>query len=149
MKSHFPQYVLAAERLDMSHAVELRLPFLDHELFDKTKYLPASLLYKEGLNKYLLRTIAKNDVCPEVLAKLKQPFVSPPSTLGQNNPLFTLICDLITSQEFKDIPFFNHQYIIDLIPKVREINDLERAKYDPLFYYLASLIVLQRRYKLN
>lgn len=149
MKSHFPQYVLAAERLDMAHAVELRLPFLDHELFDVTKKLPASLLYKNGLNKYLLRQIASQDVCPEVLKKLKQPFVSPPSTLGNNNPLFSLICDLITSKDFKDIPFFNHQYIIDLIPKVRIMKDIERAKYDPLFYYLSSLIILQRKYKLT
>lgn len=42
MKSHFPQYVLGAEGLDMAYAVELRLPFLDHELFGVTKKLPAS-----------------------------------------------------------------------------------------------------------
>lgn len=149
MKSHFPQYVLAAERLDMSHAVELRLPFLDHELFEIMKYLPASILYKNNLNKYLLRTIVKNDVCPEVLSKLKQPFVSPPSTLGEGNPLFILFCDLITSRDFKDIPFLNHQYIIDLIPKIKLMDNNERAKYDPLFYYLASLTVLQRKYRLN
>ena len=29
MRSHFPGYVLAAERLDAYHAVEMRLPFLD------------------------------------------------------------------------------------------------------------------------
>ena len=149
MKSHFPQYVLAAERLDMAHAVELRLPFLDHELFELTKKLPASLLYKNDLNKYLLRKIAEKDVCPEVLNKLKRPFISPPSTLGNDNPLFTLICDLITGSDFKNIPFFNHQHIIDLIPRMKMMDDIERAKYDPLFYYLSSLIILQRKYQLT
>lgn len=149
MKSHFPQYVLGAERLDMAHAVELRLPFLDHELFDVTKRLPASLLYKNDLNKYLLRKIAQQDVCPEVLSKLKRPFVSPPSTLGNENPLFTMVCDLIMSQDFKNIPFFNHQHIAKLIPRIKMMNNIERAPYDPVFYYLASLAVINKKYKLT
>jgi asparagine synthase (glutamine-hydrolysing) len=146
MKSHFPQYVLGAERLDMAHAVELRLPFLDHELFDVTKKLPASLLYKDDLNKYVLRKIAQQDVCPEVLKKLKQPFVSPPSTLGNENPLFTMLCDLISGEDFKSIPFFNHQHISDILPKIKKMNNIQRAPYDPVFYYLASLAVLKRKY---
>jgi asparagine synthase (glutamine-hydrolysing) len=149
MKSHFPQYVLAAERLDMAHAVELRLPFLDHQLFDVTKKLPASLLYKNDLNKYLLRKIAQDDVCPEVLAKLKQPFVSPPSTLGNDNPLFAMVCDLIMSQDFKNISFFNHQHIEKLLPRIKTMNNIERAPYDPVFYYLASLAVLNRKYNVT
>ncbi len=149
MKSHFPQYVLAAERLDMAHAVELRLPFLDHELFEITKHLPAQLLYKNGLNKYLLRTMAQNDVAPEVLKKLKQPFVSPPSTLGDKNPLFTLVCDLIQSEDFKRIPFFNHTFITSMLPKIKRMNHQERAPYDPVFYYLASLAVLNKKYKIT
>lgn len=149
MKSHFPQYVLGAERLDMAHAVELRLPFLDHELFNVTKRLPASLLYKKGLNKYLLRKIAEGDVCPEVLIKLKQPFVSPPSTLGDNNPLFSMICDTISGQDFKSIPFFNHQHIAQLLPKIKSMNNVERAPYDPVFYYLASLAILKRKYNVS
>lgn len=149
MKSHFPQYVLAAERLDMAHAVELRLPFLDHELFDVLKKLPASLLFKNNLNKYLLRKIAQDDVCPEVVSKLKQPFVSPPSTLGNDNPLFTLVCDLISGQSFRDIPFFNHQHVKDLIPRIKVMDAQERAPYDPIFYYLASLAVLNKKYSIS
>lgn len=149
MKSHFPQYVLGAERLDMAHAVELRLPFLDHELFDLTKKLPASLLYKNNLNKYLLRKIAQDDVCPEVLTKLKQPFVSPPSTLGNDNPLFTLVCDLIMSKDFKEISFFNHQHIATLLPRIKTMNNIQRTPYDPIFYYLASLAVLNKKFKIT
>lgn len=39
MRSHFPGYVLAAERLDAYHAVEMRLPFLDHKLFEVCREL--------------------------------------------------------------------------------------------------------------
>ena len=58
MRSHFTDYVLAAERLDACHQVELRLPFLDHKLFEACRDLPASLLNKNGVNKYLLRNSA-------------------------------------------------------------------------------------------
>jgi asparagine synthase (glutamine-hydrolysing) len=149
MKSHFSQYVLGAERLDMAHAVELRLPFLDHELFDIVKILPASLLYKNKLNKYLLREIAKKDVFPGVIQQMKKPFVSPPSTLGNDNPLFGLVCDLITSQRFKDIPFLNHDHITKMIPKIKGMNNHERAPYDPIFYYLASLAVIKEKYSVS
>lgn len=149
MKSHFPQYVLAAERLDMAHAVELRLPFLDHELFDVTKKLPASLLYKNNLNKYLLREISKDVVCPEVISTLKKPFISPPSTLGNGNPLFELFCDLLTSEDFKNVPFFDHQFIKGLLPKIKKMDHIERAPYDPVLYYLSSLAVLSKRYRVS
>ncbi len=149
MKSHFPQYVLGAERLDMAHGVELRLPFLDHELFELTKHIPASVLYKEGLNKALLRTIAKDDVCPEVIREMKKPFISPPSTLGNDNPLFTLFCDLLSSQDFKTLRFFDHQHISKLLPKLRLMTAYERAPYDPILYYLASIAVLKQKYRVS
>ena len=34
MKSLFVNYVLGAERIDMAYSVEVRLPFLDHKLFE-------------------------------------------------------------------------------------------------------------------
>jgi asparagine synthase (glutamine-hydrolysing) len=59
MKSLFPNYVLAGERLDMAHAVEVRLPFLDHKLFEFARNIPPQLLLKDGQRKYLLREAMK------------------------------------------------------------------------------------------
>lgn len=59
MKSLFVNYVLAADRLDMAHAVEVRLPFLDHKLFELTRTIPASSLAKGSIRKRLLREAAR------------------------------------------------------------------------------------------
>lgn len=149
MKSHFPQYVLAAERLDMAHGVELRLPFLDHELFEITKKLPPELLYKEKQNKYLLRKIALPYVHQEIIQKQKHPFVSPPSTSGERNPLFEMVCDLLSGQSFKEIPFFKPARVSELLNRLMKMDAQARAPYDPLLYYLASLAVLKQKYKIS
>lgn len=74
MKSLFVNYVLAGERLDMAHAVEVRLPFLDHKLFEFARSIPASMLARNGGQKYLLREAVKPFVTGEVYRGAKQPF---------------------------------------------------------------------------
>ena len=44
LKSLFVNYNLAAERLNMAHRVEVRLPFLDHLLFEYGSRIPTALL---------------------------------------------------------------------------------------------------------
>lgn len=143
LKSHFANYVLAGERLDMAHAVEVRLPFLDHHLFDYTKNLPASLLYKDAQNKYLLRRAVANDVTPTVLAGAKKPFFAPPSARVPGNPMHELVQDLIRSERFQSVPFFDHRAIrhfLDHLPTT------DNRMVDPILYLLASIAVLDRSY---
>lgn len=45
-KSILPNYILFAERLEMAHAVEVRLPFLDHHVFELVRQMPVSLLIR-------------------------------------------------------------------------------------------------------
>lgn len=59
LRSIFVNYHMAAERLDMAHAVEVRLPFLDHELFEYASQIPVSLLSGEGRQKHVLREVAR------------------------------------------------------------------------------------------
>ncbi len=55
LHSLFVNYHLAADRLDMAHGVEVRLPFLDHELFEYTNRLPLAVLTAPPGEKRLLR----------------------------------------------------------------------------------------------
>ena len=146
MKSAFVNYVLAGERLDMVNGVELRLPFLDHHLFEAGARLPAKLLYKNDVNKYMLRTIARPYITEEVFRGKKKPFIGPPA-VSNNSPLFQMFQDLLRSRNFKDVPFFNHQQVQLFLDKTYKMNEKERAKHDPLFFMLASYAVLQKNYK--
>lgn len=56
-----------ADRNAMAHSVEVRLPFLSHELVEFEFSLPSSLLIKDGWTKYILRR-SMEDLLPVPIA---------------------------------------------------------------------------------
>jgi asparagine synthase (glutamine-hydrolysing) len=149
MKSLFVNYVLAADRLDMAHAVEVRLPFLDHKLFELTRTIPASLLAKGSIRKGLLRDAARPFITDEVYRGLKQPFFAPPSTLQLQNPMYQLIQDVLRSESLADIPFFDRRSVVALLDRLPAMDQNGRASMDPLLFMMTSLCILQKRYGLG
>jgi len=148
LKSLFVNYVLAGERLDMAHAVEVRLPFLDHKLFELTRNIPAAVLAQGGGRKQLLREAVKSYITDEVYRGAKQPFFGPPSTLRVGNPLYTYMQDLLRSDAFRAVPFFDQQAVIALLDRLPRMEDKERSGLDPIMLMMMSLTVLQERYGL-
>ncbi len=148
LKSLFVNYVLAGERLDMAHAVEVRLPFLDHKLFELTRAIPASVLGRSGGRKQLLREAVKSYVTDEVFRGTKQPFFAPPSTLRVGNPLYTFVQDLLRSEAFRSVPFFDPVSVIALLDRLPRMDDNARSALDPIVLMMASLTILNQRYSL-
>ena len=148
LKSLFVNYVLAGERLDMAHAVEVRLPFLDHKLFELTRAIPAAVLAQGGGRKQLLREAMKSYVTDEVYRGEKQPFFGPPSTLRVGNPLYTFVQDLLRSDTFRSVPFFDRLAVIALLDRLPRMDDTSRSALDPIVLMLASLTILNERYAL-
>jgi asparagine synthase (glutamine-hydrolysing) len=149
LKSLFVNYVLAGERLDMAHAVEVRLPFLDHKLFELTRAIPASVLAQGGGRKQLLREAMKSYVTDEVYRGEKQPFFGPPSTLRVGNPLYTYVQDLLRSEAFHDVPFFERAAVIALLDRLPGMDDSARGALDPIVLMMASLTILNARYSMS
>lgn len=148
MKSLFVNYVLAGERLDMAHAVEGRLPFLDHKLFEFARSLPASLLARDGRQKYILREAVKPFVTEQVYRGAKQPFFAPPTTLRVGNPMYELLQDLLRSRAFSSVPFFNQSSVVRLLDELPDMDDAARTALDPVIFMMASTCVLQESYGL-
>jgi len=148
MKSLFVNYVLAADRLDMAHAVEVRLPFLDHELFELTRMIPASLLAKGSIRKGLLRDAARPFLSDEVYRGWKQPFFAPPSTLQLQNPMYQLMQDVLRSNSLADVPFFDRKSVVGLLDRLPAMHPSARAAMDPLLFMMTSMCILQERYRL-
>jgi len=146
MKSLFVNYVLAGERLDMAHAVEVRLPFLDHKLFEFARSIPASLLARNGGQKYLLREAVKPFVTDEVYQGAKQPFFAPPMLMG--NPMYELLQDLLRSQSFKSVPFFDQASVIQFLDQLPLMDERTRKSMDPLLFMMASIGVLHEHHRL-
>lgn len=56
-----------ADRNSMVHGVEVRLPFLKHQLVEFIFTLPSNLLIKNGFGKWILREAMQNDLPREIV----------------------------------------------------------------------------------
>jgi asparagine synthase (glutamine-hydrolysing) len=148
MKSLFVNYVLAAERLDMANAVEVRLPFLDHKLFEYGRSIPGSMLAKDGTIKYILREAAREYITDEVYRGLKQPFLAPPTTKRNDDHMFVMLQDILRSDGFAGVPFFDRTAVIKMLDDMCNMDDAARAAMDPILYMMASIGVLHEKYRL-
>ncbi|WP_405059158.1 asparagine synthase (glutamine-hydrolyzing) [Kribbella sp. NBC_01505] len=77
-KTWFCNYILAAERLDMAHAIEVRLPLLDHRLFESVRHLPLAEL-RRGQVKQILRDSMRGYLTDEVYRGPKRGLFAPPA----------------------------------------------------------------------
>lgn len=148
MKSLFVNYVLAAERLDMTNAVEVRLPFLDHKLFEYGRSIPGSMLAKDGTIKYILREAAKDYITDEVYRGLKQPFLAPPTTKRNDDAMFVMLQDILRSETFASVPFFDRAAVVKMLDDMNDLDDAARASMDPILFMMASIGVLHEKYRL-
>lgn len=69
--------LLKADRVTMAHSLELRVPFLDKEVFEVAAKIPTSLKTANGTTKYILRKAAEGIVPDHVLNRKKLGFPVP------------------------------------------------------------------------
>ncbi|MCM3569679.1 asparagine synthase (glutamine-hydrolyzing) [Neobacillus mesonae] len=69
--------LLKADRVTMAHSLELRVPFLDKEVFEVASKIPTSLKTADGTTKYVLRKAAEGIVPDHVLNRKKLGFPVP------------------------------------------------------------------------
>jgi len=65
------------DRASMSVSLEVREPFLDHDLVDFSVRLPLHYKYRDGQSKYILRKILSRYVEPHHISRPKQGFAAP------------------------------------------------------------------------
>ncbi|MCP3178128.1 asparagine synthase (glutamine-hydrolyzing) [Desulfuromonas sp. KJ2020] len=78
LKTYLPEDILAlTDRLSMHHALEVRVPFLDHKFLEYCSTIPPDLKMKWMRKKYLLKKAARPYLPAEVIDHRKQGFVGP------------------------------------------------------------------------
>ena len=76
-------YMYRADRLGMANAIELRVPFLDHELVDFALSIPGRHKVAHGEPKYILKKALEPVLPKEVLYRKKQGFCVPLREWGE------------------------------------------------------------------
>jgi asparagine synthase (glutamine-hydrolysing) len=78
MKLRLPEHLLMrVDKLTMAHAVEARVPFLDHDVVDFARRLPSRYKLRDGVGKRVVKQVAARYVDDDLVYRLKQGFGAP------------------------------------------------------------------------
>jgi asparagine synthase (glutamine-hydrolysing) len=145
-RSSLAGYILRTlgDGTEMAHAVEGRLPFLDHELFALARTLPVECKIHEGVEKWVLRQALRGVVPEEVRARRKHPFTAPPASLFGGE----LIEDTLRSRAVADVPFLDARRTAAVLDALPGMSQPERIAWGPVLMLALSACLLQVRFGL-
>jgi asparagine synthase (glutamine-hydrolysing) len=149
VRSVLLNYILYSERLEMAHAVETRLPLLDHHLFEYARTLPVDYLIRGATEKYIFREAARSVLTEEVYRRPKHPFLAPPALRKGGETLQTFIQDTLRSAAFQSIPFFDIAAVHAVLDNLHLIPDAQKHSIDTALLMMVSACVLHDRYGLS
>jgi asparagine synthase (glutamine-hydrolysing) len=138
-------YILFSERLEMAHAVETRLPLLDHRLFEYTRTLPIDYLIRGATEKYVFREAARPVLTEEVYRRPKHPFLAPPALRKGAEVLQAFIQDTLRSSAFCTLPFFDTAAVHAVLDNLEHIPDAQRHNVDTALLMMVSAAVINDR----
>nr|AGS49676.1 asparagine synthetase [uncultured bacterium esnapd14] len=140
-KTWLCNYLLAAERLDMAHALEVRLPFLDHHLIEVVKGTPLQWYVGEG-PKPLLRDAMRDFHAPDVPYAGKRPFFAPPATA---DPLALATMREILSDAILDsLPFFDPAAVRTYVDRLAALPPRRRVGHERMVQLLTGIVLLTK-----
>lgn len=120
--------------MSMQHALELRLPLIDHRLIEAVGRLAPGLRFQGGL-KTLLKAVARRLLPAEVVERRKRGF-NPPMGLWLKTDLAPLVEDTITQASMEKAGLH--------WPAVRALLEEHRRGYRDHALKVWALLVLAR-----
>ncbi|MCP4627152.1 MAG: hypothetical protein GY850_27125 [bacterium] len=134
--TYLPEDILIkVDRMSMANSLEVRVPFLDHHLFEFVLALPFRMRFRHGRGKYFLRKLAARCLPPSILKPRKQGFTVPLSNWLQDD-LGDKVAGLFRSKSFKERGIIRPESALKL-PSLTRSN-----QYD-LSCRIWSLVVLE------
>ncbi|MPQ96907.1 asparagine synthase (glutamine-hydrolyzing) [Modestobacter sp. I12A-02628] len=146
-KTWLANYLLAAERLDMSCGLEVRLPFLDHRLHDVVRRTPLAWFSGGVDSKPLLRAALRNDLPAVLQAGTKRPFLAPPAV--SDDATLSRIREVVDGGALDDLGFFRPRQVRDLLEDVRALPPGRRAGHERVVQVLMGIVGLTDQFALT
>jgi asparagine synthase (glutamine-hydrolysing) len=105
------------DSLSMAHGLEVRVPFLDHELVELCARIPPGQKLRGLREKYVLRRALERDLPPEILWRKKRGLAAPFSQWMRELPEFA--ADLLSPEQLRTRGYFEPQVVATLVEKHR------------------------------
>jgi asparagine synthase (glutamine-hydrolysing) len=126
IKTYLPEDILAVtDRMSMHHALEVRVPFLDHKFLEFCATVPPELKIKGLAKKHLLKKAVAPLLPKEVLYHRKQGFVGP-MTMWLKNDLKSYTLEALSKENLDKHGIINYRTIRQVMDEHfsgREIHD--------------------------
>ena len=107
------------ERMAMAHGVEIRVPFLDHRLFEFAAALPTRSKLCGLREKVILRRWARSVIPRDVAERPKQPYRAPdvPAFFGAGQPDY--VDEVVSPTRLAEVGIFDAQAVAGLVRRCR------------------------------
>lgn len=105
--------LLKADKMTMANSLELRVPFLDKEIFELSSKLPVKYLVKDGITKYAFREAANEKIPSEWAKRKKLGFLVPFREWIKEEKYYKKVLNVFKSKYAKE--FFDQEKIIKLL----------------------------------
>ena len=152
MLINFILWVLA-DRMEMAHSIEGRVPFLDHKVAEYAAGLPVAYKIRETTEKHVLREATRDVITPELYARQKHPFIAPPLSRERDgkaaDPLHQHCEDIIRSSRFADQPFFDPAKAREFLDAAARDEPTGATDPSPVILRMATLSLMQQRFGIN
>jgi asparagine synthase (glutamine-hydrolysing) len=97
LKTLLPALLHVEDRMSMAHGLESRVPFVDHPLIEFLATTPASIKFKDGRMKHLLKSVFGNVLPPEILNRRDKMGFPVPLSEWYEGPLREFLNDTLGS----------------------------------------------------
>jgi asparagine synthase (glutamine-hydrolysing) len=146
-KTVLPNFILnyLADRMEMAHSIEGRVPFLDHRVAEVAARVPVNMKVKGIREKHVLREAAKDVLIPEVYDRQKHPFTTPP-TRAENDPMLAFYRDTFASQAAQDQPIYDMSKVRAALDQLLECPADQRIAMEGGLQRVASVIIMQEKF---
>lgn len=114
--------LVKVDMTSMACSLEVRSPFLDHEVLEFAAKLPKRAMIRGRTNKWILRELAYRLVPRELVDRPKKGF-GIPRAQWLRGPLRELTNDVLLGETLRDRGWFNRNFIASLLEEHDSGND--------------------------
>jgi asparagine synthase (glutamine-hydrolysing) len=106
--------LVKVDRMSMAHSLEVRVPYLDHELVEYVARVPPALKSMGFQTKSLLRDVVQPLLPPTIVRGKKRGF-TPPLPVWLKGELHDYVCDVLSPARIRRMGFFEPAVVTQIL----------------------------------